>query len=160
MSCRLSLWRRTHSASDSRSFRLGLSGFAILLAGGCQLVSGRTPDTGFDAAEDRSTAPVPEGRFEGFIEIEGGRVEGTLTLTPSGPLSFEGLFDSSPDLLARGPGRLRDRWVRLELSYGGSCPGRMRLDGRWRDEAGELSGSVEASDCTGEAKGTFLFLRR
>ena len=152
--------RRIHFGSEQRSFRLGLSGLAVLLASGCQLVSGRTPNTGFDAAEDRSTASVPEGSFEGFIEIEGGRVEGTLTLTPSGPLSFEGLFDSSPDLLARGPGRLRDQWVRLELVYSGSCPGQMKLDGRWEEAEGSLTGSVEASDCTGVAKGTFLFRRR
>jgi hypothetical protein len=123
------------------------------------LVSGRAPDTGFDAADERSTASVPEGAFGGFLEIEGGRVEGTLTLTPSGPLSFDGLFESSPDLTARGPGRLRDRWVRLELSYSGSCPGRMLLDGRWEEAEGNLTGSVEASDCTGIAKGTFLFRR-
>ncbi len=150
---------RCGPAGASSPAQVWLLALVLVLVNGCQLVGGGGPRSAFDTAEDRSTASAPEGRFEGFLEIEGGRVEGALTLTSSGPLAFDVLFESLPDLVARGPGRLRDRWVRLELSYGGACPGRMKLDGRWEEELGRLTGSVEASDCTGVAGGTFLFIR-
>lgn len=138
---------------------LHLAWVALLAIQGCQLVGSAGPDSAFENAEASSTATVPEGRFTGFLEIEGGRMEGVLILTPTGGLAFDVLFESPPDLVASGAGRLREQWVRLELSYEGSCPGRMRLDGRWEEANGTLSGSVDASDCTGEAEGTFLFLR-
>ena len=125
----------------------------------CQLVGGGGP---VEPSQPRAEAPpvpvpVPAGAFFGFIEIEGGRVDGTLTLTPAGGPEFEGFFESPPDLVAVGRGRIREREIRLELSYEGACPGRMVLDGRWEDASGNLTGVVTASDCTGEARGTFLF---
>jgi hypothetical protein len=105
-----------------------------------------------------SEATVPRGEFEGFFEIEGGRISGTLTLTPSGGRRFEGFFEAPPDLVALGEGRMRERELRLELSYEGACPGRLALDGRWEAATGNLSGVAMASDCTGDARGTFLFL--
>jgi hypothetical protein len=93
------------------------------------------------------------------MEIEGGRVNGILTVTPLGGNELEGTFDSAPDLLATGEGRVRGQEFSLNLSYEGACPGRMELLGIWEPASGEISGSVRASDCTGVAQGTFLFLR-
>jgi hypothetical protein len=100
---------------------------------------------------------MPQGVFSGFLEIEGGRVDGVLTLTPRGGGELEGFFEAPPDLVAMGRGTFRQEELRLELSYEGACPGRMRLNGRWQKGSGTLSGSVRADDCTGRADGTFLF---
>ena len=123
----------------------------------CQLGGGGRPAEPSQPRAEAPPVPVPAGAFLGFIEIEGGRVDGTLTLTPAGGPEFEGFFESPPDLVALGRGRVRDREIRLELSYEGACPGRMVLDGRWEAASGNLTGVVTASDCTGEARGTFLF---
>jgi hypothetical protein len=131
---------------------MGLAGLLLAGAWGCQLVGGgRSPGPG------AGSVPIPEGRYEGFMEIEGGRVNGTLTLTPSGGAGFDGSFESPPDLLASGQGRMRGEEFRLDLSYEGPCPGRMRMVGRVEAGSGDITGSVRASDCTGGADGTFLF---
>jgi len=137
--------------------RLGLLVALILSGWSCQLVGGRGPADPSQLRAEAPSVPVPEGAFEGFIEIEGGRVNGTLTLTPTEGAEFECFFESPPDLVAIGRGRIRDREIRFELTYAGACPGRMTLDGRWETASGNLTGGVGASDCTGEARGTFLF---
>lgn len=129
-----------------------------LATGGCKLIgtggSGLDPD-----ATPEASVPMPQGLFNGFIEIEGGRVDGGLTLTPRGGSRLEGLFEAPSDLVARGSGRLDGEEIRLELSYEGTCPGRMTLTGLWAAGAERLSGVVKARDCTGQAEGTFLFNR-
>ncbi|MGW8267200.1 MAG: hypothetical protein ACWGSQ_12600 [Longimicrobiales bacterium] len=137
--------------------RVGFLGALILSVWSCQLVGGRRPADPSEPRAEGPSVPVPEGAFEGFIEIEGGRVNGTLTLTPTEGAEFECFFESPPDLVALGRGRIRDREIRLELTYEGACPGRMTLEGRWETGSGNLTGGVGASDCTGEARGTFLF---
>jgi hypothetical protein len=52
---------------------------------------------------------------------------------------------------------MRGEEFRLDLSYGGSCPGHMRMVGRVEAGSGDITGSLRASDCTGDADGTFLF---
>jgi hypothetical protein len=138
--------------------RLGLLALGVALLWGCQVVGGWGFGESGASLPGGSEASVPHGEFEGFLEIEGGRISGTLTVTPSGGRRFEGLFKAPPDLVALGEGRIREREMRLELSYEGACPGRLTLDGRWEAATGNLSGVATASDCTGDAKGTFLFL--
>jgi len=137
--------------------RLGLLAALILSGSSCQLVGGTGPSEPSQPGPEGPPVPVPEGTFEGFVEIEGGRMSGILTLTPTEGSDFEGFFESPPDLVAIGKGRIRDRDIRLELSYEGACPGRMTLEGRWEAPTGNLTGVVRASDCTGDARGTFLF---
>jgi hypothetical protein len=124
---------------------------------GCQLVGRGGPTSPGISGPEAEPLPPPQGTYSGFMEIEGGRVNGTLTLIPSGGEEFDGFFESPPDLLARGQGRMRGLEFRLDLSYEGSCPGRMRLTGRVEAGSGDLTGAVRASDCTGAADGTFLF---
>jgi len=123
---------------------------------GCTLVgsSGGRSRTGPASEVD---GPMPQGAFRGFMEIEGGRIDGVLTLTPKGGSDLEGFFEAPPDLEAIGRGAFRDEELRLELSYEGACPGKMTLTGRWQEGPGTLSGVLRADDCTGRAEGTFLF---
>lgn len=123
---------------------------------GCVLVgsSSRSP---LPEQSSELEGPLPEGVFRGFLEIEGGRINGVLTLTPKGGRELEGFFEAPPDLLAIGEGRFEDSELRLHLRYEGDCSGEMRLTGRWEEGPGTLSGKVRADDCTGRAEGTFLF---
>lgn len=132
-----------------------LAAVLLLAPAGCQLVGSSAPGREADVS-----APPPQGVFRGFLEIEGGRMEGDLTIEPTGGGRLEGAFEAPPDLMARGTGRFRNGELRLELRYGGPCPGGMTLQGRWVSSPGTYSGAVEASDCTGSARGTFLFNRR
>ncbi len=147
-----------------RKIRPPAPGFLFLLLGsavlsGCTLIgSGGGGDPGREG-EAEVVAGLPQGDFNGFLELEGGRVDGVLTLTPTGGSRLEGFFEAPPDLVAIGRGSLAGYELRLELSYEGPCPGTMDLRGRWEEAAGSLSGSIRARDCTGEARGTFLFRR-
>jgi hypothetical protein len=136
---------------------MGIVAAVSALAWGCQLVGGKGSTGEGVSGADAPLMRVPQGDFEGFLEIEGGRVNGILTLATSGGDGFRGSFRSPPDLVASGRGRMRGREFRLELSYEGACPGRMTLVGRLEAASGDLTGSVKASDCTGVADGTFLF---
>ena len=147
---------RSHSWKEA-----GLRGSLLILLllfgpGGCQLVgsSGGAPSP---APTSEPTRSLPQGAFRGFLEIEGGRINGMLTLTPRGGVDLDGFFEAPPDLLAMGRGGMRGEEFRMELSYEGACPGKMTLVGRWEEGPGTLSGAVRASDCTGRANGTFLF---
>ncbi len=126
---------------------------------GCRLV-GRGGTAGTPSSPSQGASiPLPEGPFDGFLEIEGGRINGVLTVTPAEGNQIEGFFESSPDLVAMGRGRIRGEELWMELSYEGACPGRMEMVGKWEPASREISGSVRASDCTGVAQGTFLFRR-
>jgi hypothetical protein len=127
---------------------LTLQGCTLVGSGGGPASTGPTSDV---------EGPIPQGAFRGFMEIEGGRIDGVLTLTPSGGGNLEGFFEAPPDLVAIGRGAYEEGDLRLELSYEGGCPGKMSLNGRWQEGPGTLTGTVRADDCTGRAEGTFLF---
>jgi hypothetical protein len=59
--------------------------------------------------------------------------------------------------VADGEGVVRGQTLSLLLTYGGTCPGRMELEGLWDTGAGVFQGTVEASDCTGGSSGIFRF---
>jgi len=130
----------------------------LLASGGCQLIGRGSPGPEAPRASEVSV-PMPSGLFQGFMEMEGGRVEGSLTLTPRSGRELEGVFESPPSLVATGRGTVRGSDLSLELAYGGECPGRLRLRGSWEAVSGTISGRATARDCTGEAEGTFLFRR-
>lgn len=155
--------RRPGSREEERDLRRWGSLFLALSllalgTGGCRLIGAGGPGPEPDPARETSV-PMPRGLFQGFIEVEGGRVDGGLTLTPRDGSRLEGFFEAPPDLMATGSGRMDGDEITLQLRYEGACPGRMTLEGSWEAGVDRLSGVVRARDCTGQAQGTFLFNR-
>jgi len=95
--------------------------------------------------------------YHGSLELDGGRVQAGLEIGMRGGRDAWGALETITGLRADGAGRLRGNNLELSLAYGGDCPGTMVLDGEWNREAGSFIGSVEASDCTGTASGSFQF---
>ncbi len=122
--------------------------------GACQMVGeGRT--TIPTPVEAGPAPPGPEGTYGGHLNIDGGEVPASLTLIREGSGKLLGFLELPSELEAQGEGEVSGRSFRLELSYGGECPGRMVLVGRWEPGAEILTGVVRASDCTGKAEGSF-----
>ncbi len=144
--------RRQERAASSRVF---LGGALILFLGSCQVIGG--------GPKSPSGTGIPEpGRAEGVVYqgslvLEGGEIPGALELIREGRRGIRGALQTSTGLVADGVGSLRGRALTLELAYGGDCPGRMRLEGEWDEGEGRYQGTVQASDCTGSAAGTFRF---
>jgi hypothetical protein len=95
--------------------------------------------------------------YQGYIEIDQGKLSAALELVREGRQTVMGVLQTTSGLLAEGEGRLRGSTLRLELLYGGTCPGRMLLEGEWDRDSLTYEGTVEASDCTGGGGGTFRF---
>ena len=133
---------------------LGLLCLGSLFFSGCQIVGGgRGPE---------ETGPLPPGTvrgvvYQGTLSLDGGDISAALELIREGGGEIRGALETTSGLRADGLGRLRGRNLRLTLSYGGDCPGRMDLDGEWLPEMGTYGGVVEAQDCTGQGRGTFFF---
>ncbi|MBT8396397.1 MAG: hypothetical protein KJN92_05500 [Gemmatimonadetes bacterium] len=101
--------------------------------------------------------PTEDPVYQGFLEMDGGRVEAALELIHEGRRRVRGALQGASGLMADGEGVLRGETLSLLLTYGGTCPGRMELEGVWDREARVFAGAVEASDCTGPGQGTFHF---
>lgn len=138
--------------------RLALLGAAYLfpvILSGCQIIGGGSPG---GAGEDAWGFKPPEGVvYQGFLEMEGGRVPAALELVREGRRGVRGALQAASGLRADGEGNLRGRTLSIDLTYGGDCPGRMSLEGDWDQEEQTYEGVVEASDCTGNSRGTFQF---
>ena len=78
-----------------------------------------------------------------------------LSLSRRGDRELLGILVTPEGIRAEGEGSLRGREIRLELHYGGDCPGTMVLVGEWNQESNGIQGVVRASDCTGQAEGAF-----
>lgn len=100
------------------------------------------------------------GSWEGSFTAEGQRMPGTLEVRQSGR-ALEVFFVSPGfDLEAAGEGEVDDEgsfW--LELDYDLQCPGNALLEGTVSDDRAGLSGTLEATDCTGTVSGSFSFGR-
>lgn len=133
--------------------------FCVLaLLAGCQRVGLWTPGSdGPGPAATGASSSVPDGVYQGFIKLEGGRTNAALQVTESGRTSVDGVLQLSSDWVAEGEGTRRGPDLRLELRYGGDCPGTLTLSGRWDAALQTLTGEVHASDCTGTAQGVFSF---
>jgi hypothetical protein len=109
---------------------------------------------------DQPVASVA-GAWAGFWEIEGQRIQGTLTLRQDRG-DLQATFASSAlGSGAAGTGRVAaDGSIALDLRYNIECPGTAQLDGDLMDRGGRLDGTLVATDCTGKANGTFSFSRR
>jgi hypothetical protein len=95
--------------------------------------------------------------YQGVLSIDGGDVPAALELIREGGRDVRGALQTSSGLMADGTGRIRGETLRLELTYGGDCPGRMLLEGEWDQSLGTFEGVLDASDCTGQSEGTFRF---
>ena len=137
LGCRLGLWALV---------------MGVLSLTGCQMIEGLGSGPG-------PTGPgSPEGVvYQGFIEIDGGDLQAALEIIRRGGRAVRGALQASSGLMAEGEGQLRGQNLKLELTYGGDCPGRMSFDGEWDQESQSYEGEVEASDCTGSGKGRFRF---
>ena len=82
-----------------------------------------------------------------------------LLLLPESGGEGRAILEGPVEFRAEGPAVARGSEIRIELSYGGACPGTMTLEGSWDSDAGLFSGIVRASDCTGRGQGTFRFYR-
>jgi len=125
--------------------------FTALSLGSCQIIGGSGP-SGVESGGSGGGEV-----YQGFLEIDGGRVTAALELIRAGRSDVRGALQATSGLLADGEGKLRGRVLTLDLSYEGECPGRMSLEGEWDREERTYQGTVEASDCTGGGRGRFSF---
>lgn len=136
-------------------FRRAVGTGALVLAGGCQMIGGGP------SASHPIEAPPPGTQtgtvYQGVLFMEGGEISAALELAREGRTRVMGALQTSTGLLADGEGEARGEQLRLTLRYGGECPGRMVMDGEWDRDAQTYEGDVEASDCTGQSRGTFSF---
>ena len=146
-------------APFSRSLSIWACVVLVFLSSACQIVGG-------GSGEGRNPAhrPTPEeviglgGQvYQGRLSMEGGDVPAALELVREGRRDVKGALQAASGLLADGTGRLDGSTLRIELTYGGECPGRMLLVGDWDRDEGTYEGTVQASDCTGRSEGVFRF---
>jgi hypothetical protein len=150
---------RKHQRSTLDPARV-LAALTITSLIGCQVIGGgpgrptrdrspEAPGAEFDPAEGEV--------YQGYLEMDGGRVQAALQLVRDGRRRVRGAFQGVSGVVADGEGVLRGETLSLLLTYGGDCPGRMELEGVWDRGAKVYEGRVEASDCTGSSSGTFSF---
>ena len=160
--------RGLHEGRGWARARFVLTLSAAILLAGCQLVGVARESTEppppreappEPAPEPEIAVPLPEGEFRGELLVEGDRMPAHLALRRQTGSTFHGILEGPVEFRAEGPGTATGPELRLELSYGGDCPGTMTLEGSWDPDAGVLSGIVRASDCTGRGQGTFRFQR-
>lgn len=100
------------------------------------------------------------GVYQGQLDLDGILITGTLEMTQEGPEVIVMFNSPSIGITASGEGVVNDAQVLLRLDYDFQCPGEARLEGTFAVENGLYSGTATASDCTGDAAGSFSFTRR
>jgi hypothetical protein len=95
--------------------------------------------------------------YQGHLDMEGSRIQAALELRREGGRTVRGALQGGSGLLADGVGTMRGGTLTLLLTYGGDCPGEMKLEGSWDQGEKVFFGQVDASDCTGRSSGTFRF---
>ena len=130
-----------------------LISLAALSLGACQVIGGSGAGPSPTDTGEFGTGEV----YQGFLEMDGGRVSAALEMVREGRRGVRGALQATSGLLADGEGEVRGGTLSLNLSYQGDCPGRMFLEGEWDQDAKTYEGTVEASDCTGNGRGTFSF---
>ncbi|MEK9501304.1 hypothetical protein [Gaopeijia maritima] len=138
---------------------------AVLSAGGCSMV-GSPGATGSPAPPLDETpppaamAPEVQGRWTGFMSVEGQGLNGTLDLAQDGH-DLQAVFEA-PDfgMIAEGPGSVDPEGrVVIRLTYNLQCEGTAELVGRRSSDGVVIDGTLTASDCTGSSEGSFSFRR-
>lgn len=142
-----------------RTKRALVMAIVAVLVTGCSAIR-----FGNDTPADTPRTPPPPpisaaGSWAGSWEVEGQEIQGTLDMLQSGS-NLSARFTSETLGEATGSGKVEDEdRVRLELAYHTQCPGRAQLNGRILDQEARFRGTLVASDCTGDAAGSFAFTR-
>lgn len=112
------------------------------------------------APEESPAIPLVEGRWTGFLSMEGQGLNGSLRIEQDAD-RLSGVFEA-PDIgmVAEGDGSIEaDGRLVLRLAYDLQCPGTAELTGRRAENGTVIDGTLTASDCTGSSEGSFTFRR-
>ena len=120
------------------------------------------PSPGGTAEGELPAAVQPDAlrTYGGSVTFDGNRISLLLELVGTGSEYSARLSIPSLDLDAGGAGTSDGEQLLVELSYAGSCPGRLQLEGRFREGIRRIEGRLTASDCTGEEEGAVVLLLR
>lgn len=106
-------------------------------------------------AVEAARPPVEAVRasFAGYATLTGHRFPMALTVTGVPGAEVAATLDA-PEMKmeAVGQGRWEGDTLTLELTYGTTCPGTLRIRVQ-KDDQGRLQGALSARDCTGRAEG-------
>ncbi len=117
---------------------------------------------GPSASGGPTAAAVPQvaGAWAGGVTVEGQTIPGTLTLTQDGATLSASFNAPAFGLTAEGGGTVTSEGgVEVQLNYNMQCPGTATMRGTLNDAGDTISGTVQASDCTGQMLGAFEFSR-
>lgn len=104
--------------------------------------------------------PQVAGAWTGGVTVEGQTVPGTLTLAQDGAVLSASFVAPAFGLSAEGGGTISsDGGIEVQLNYDMQCPGTATMRGTLNDAGNSISGTVQASDCTGQMVGAFDFTR-
>jgi len=140
--------------------------FAVLLGlASCQRVGPSVGEPSSPAprpAEPRAETRVADvgGDWDATLRLEGNPegIPGVLVLRQEGG-GLTGSFSSPLGVNAAVTGSVVGGTVALTLSYNIECAGTATLVGAVDGDRGQVEGTVEISDCTGEVTGTFELTR-
>lgn len=136
---------------------------AVIFASGCTMVRGAptaSPDGTATVEPFEQANPEALRAYGGSVTFDGNRISLVLELVGADTEYSARLSIPSLDLDAGGEGRVDGERLVVELSYAGTCPGQLRLNGRFQDGMRRIEGSLTASDCTGEEEGAVVLLLR
>ncbi len=148
-------WLRRHQRGALGAAKVLLA-LTITSVIGCQVIGGGPRDRSPEAHRPELD-PADGDVYQGYLQMDGGRVQAALQLVRDGRRRVLGAFQGVSGVVADGEGVLRGEALSLLLTYGGDCPGRIELEGVWDQDARVFEGTVQASDCTGSSFGTFSF---
>ena len=144
--------------------RVAMMSALVLFASGCTLVRGGTTPGGPDGAPAAEVAGAENAEtmrsYGGSVTFDGNRISLVLDLVGVDSDFSARLSIPSLDLDAGGAGKVEGEELSVELSYAGTCPGELRLSGRFREGMRRIEGRLTASDCTGEEEGAVVLLLR
>jgi hypothetical protein len=144
--------------------RVAVMSALVLFASGCTLVRGGTTPSGPDGAPAAEVAGAENAEtmrsYGGSVTFDGNRISLVLELVGVDSDFSARLSIPSLDLDAGGAGKVEGEQLSVDLSYAGTCPGRLRLNGRLWEGMRRIEGSLRASDCTGEEEGAVVLLLR
>ncbi len=137
----------------------GRSTVALVIAaalGGCSSVGGGAAGT----PEPSVSYPELRGAWMGALQIEGQGYNGMLEVMQMGPDLRMRVEIPTIGLTTNGMGTvLPDGTLRVSFRYELECPGDAEFVGEVSADDTVMQGTLLASDCTGDLRGTFRFSR-